>query len=90
MRPIGFANANRMMAKPAGWDEHQRPIHGECLGLPTLFVGGVHYSIWQPTRWQRLRLLLGWKVVLSVVGGQPPVNIGITKLRGSNNLEAIE
>lgn len=71
MTPIRHPQTTRTLGAPADWDEG---LHGPCVGLPITDSGGVMYSYWRPTWPDRLRVLVGSPVRLSVVGKtHPPV-----------------
>lgn len=80
MNPINFVGANANFGKPKDWDEAK---NGPCATLPVLvqdLPGGLkgHVSLWVPTAEERRKLLLGSAIMLSCVGGQPVVALGVT------------
>ena len=76
MTPYHFTGQERVLEAPPGYDHEAR---GECGGLPVLFTedGGV-VSVWKPTPEELATLNRGGGVVLHVIGGQPPVALGVT------------
>lgn len=56
---------------PENWDDETR---GPCAGLPVHYSDGVFYSYWKVTWRERLAVLFGRPVRLSLVAGRhPPV-----------------
>lgn len=48
----------------------------ECITLPVVDCNGVMVSYWQPSFWDRVKILFGQPVRLSVMGEQhPPVAV---------------
>ena len=74
MTPIRIADATHEFGPPKGWNPDQ---HGGCSRLVTRVVDGVWQSAWEPTPAELAVLVAGGHVVLSVVGGQPPVALGV-------------
>ena len=64
---------------PKDWDAEK---HGECQVLPVVRANGCCLSVWRPTEEERQALLQGQAIVLSVVGGQPPVSLSVADIRG--------
>lgn len=77
MHPLNFKEANRIMNKPVDWDE---ATMGPCVGLPVLYDAD-HFqitSLWGLSLKERLLVLIGRPVVLTIIGlAQPPVSLGI-------------
>lgn len=73
MKPIIRPHTTRLLVAPTGWnDEH----HGRCVELPISDQDGIMYSYWKPTFKQRLLILFGQSLRLSVIGTtHPPVAI---------------
>jgi hypothetical protein len=69
-----FPGAKRY-GKPKDWDNEK----GSCVGLSVIEedINGLHVcqSIWEPTPDELEILKNGGHVVLSVIGGQPPVSL---------------
>jgi hypothetical protein len=77
MNPIHFKGQQAVLGAPEGWDESQ----GKCLGLPVLRVSDSFISFWKPTWRERIALLFGAKVQLTVVAaGHPPVAVDINRI----------
>lgn len=64
--------ANVLMAPPPNWDETR---DGACIRLWVRYDYDTHVvqSAWEPTPDELRCLNAGGSVILSVVGGQPPV-----------------
>lgn len=77
MKPIHHKHTNKILGAPAGWDAQR---DGPCEGLPICHVGTetpINHSYWKLSLRERLSLLVGAKVHLSVIGnGHPPVALG--------------
>lgn len=68
----GFTN---VLGAPLGWDS---ATDGECLPLHVRVTDqGDCQSAWRPTPDELAVLVAGGSVLLSVVGGQPPVWVGV-------------
>lgn len=76
MKPIIKPHTDLMLNKPDAWDTKL----GECCGLPVCRVDGINYSYWKLNWRERLNVLFGRNVRLSVVGGQPPVMLDTEKI----------
>lgn len=80
MRPIKFTGYERVLAEPVDWDPKKQ---GECVGLPVTSVGDATLSVWKLTLLERLKLLFGFKLVVSVVAGgrtQPPIGFDVLRV----------
>lgn len=76
MTPIEKSHTNMRLGKPINWDESK----GGCEVLPVTSHDGVMYSYWKPAWTDRLKILVGRHVKLSVVGNShPPVWIDTEK-----------
>lgn len=85
MNPINFNGADAKFGRPKDWDEER---DGPCATLPVMrqpLPGNLvsHISLWVPTPEERRQLLLGSAVVLSCVGVQPVVAVGVSDLPAS-------
>lgn len=80
MIPKRIAGANVVMGPPEGWDDARQ---GKCLQLHVLRNNGRCYSAWEPTPAELEALNIGASVILSVVGGQPPVWLEVDMLSAS-------
>lgn len=69
-----IAGANVNFGAPKNWDDAR---DGPCRSLPVRVVDGSYQSAWEPTPDELLMLNAGGFVVLSVVGGQPPVCLSV-------------
>lgn len=77
MTPISFKGQQAVLGAPPDWDESQ----GSCDGLPVLRVGENFISFWKPTWRERIALLFGAKIQLTIVGaGHPPVAIDVNRI----------
>lgn len=71
MRPIKTKATTRVLGAPVGWNEE---LHGPCEGLPVAYGDGFIASYWTPSWRERLAILMGRPIRLSVAGvTQPPV-----------------
>lgn len=77
MMPKHIADATNYMGAPKGWDEEKQ---GRCTTLSVRVVGDVYQSAWEPTPTELRALIEGGTIVLSVVGGQPPVALTVEPL----------
>jgi hypothetical protein len=69
-----IAGATHYLGAPEGW---QPDRDGECAHLAVRVAGNVWESAWEPTPDELAMLNAGGSVLLSVVGGQPPVMLGV-------------
>ena len=75
MIPIRIAGATNKLGEPENWDS---TVHGKCNPLVIRRTDdGVFESAWEPTPVELAALNDGGSVVLSVVGGQPPVKLSV-------------
>ena len=74
MTPIRIANATHFMGAPKGWKPDE---DGNCVHLAVRQIDNVFQSAWEPTPSELELLNAGGKVVLSIVGGQPPVMLQV-------------
>lgn len=73
MTPINFEQSTRTLGAPLDWDEER---NGPCGGLPVWDDGERLVSCWRPTWRERLVILFGGPVWLSVFArGHPPVAV---------------
>ena len=79
MIPHHFHGQSRVLEAPEGWDHKEQ---GECVGLPVRYeretdgrVWGCT-SAWKPTAEELAALNAGGAVLVTCVGGQPPMMIG--------------
>lgn len=66
--------ANLRLGEPSDWD---RDDHGKCAHLWVRRENDMFASAWEPTPDELARLNAGGKVVLTIVGGQPPVRLTV-------------
>lgn len=69
-----IAGATATLGAPQQWDAER---DGNCRSLPIRVVDGCCQSAWEPTPEELLMLNAGGLVVLSIVGGQPPVMLSV-------------
>lgn len=75
MEPQRFKGYERVLAAPSNWDDSG---YGPCKGLPVQFDSGIIYSSWKPSFRERLRVLFGTPIRLSVFShAMPPVAIEV-------------
>lgn len=82
MKPINFQGADGHFGRPKDWNEKES---GVCSSLPVMIQelpGGLvgHVSLWVPTPEERAKLIMGSAVMLSCVGLQPVVALGVTDM----------
>ena len=78
MNPIRVPG-DRLFGKPENWNEAR---DGYCGLLPVFVSKGCCLSVWKFSEAERARIAGGANVVLSVVGGQPPVNMTVEEIDG--------
>lgn len=61
-----------LYGKPKNWNEER---DGICGYLPVVHDGLCCLSVWKLTDAERAQIAEGHNIILSVVGGQPPVNL---------------
>jgi hypothetical protein len=69
-----IANATHYLGAPKDWKPDE---HGKCAHLAVRRSGSVYQSAWEPTPRELAILNAGGSVVLSIVGGQPPVALHV-------------
>lgn len=74
MTPLRIAGATRNLVAPKNWDPDE---HGSCSGLWVRDEEGTVASAWEPTPAELAKLVAGGHVVLTIVGGQPAVALGV-------------
>lgn len=76
MRPAVIAGATKIFSKPKDWDEER---DGKCVDLHVRINPEQRTceSAWKPSAEELAALNAGGVVVLSVVGGQPPVMLSV-------------
>lgn len=74
MMPLRIEGATHYLGAPKDWKPEE---NGRCSHLAVRQVGNVFESAWEPTPSELQALLDGGRVVLSVVGGQPPVALHV-------------
>lgn len=85
MHPIKTIHTTRVIGPPSNWDEQK---DGRCDGLPVVDGDGFLASFWKPTWKDRLLILMGRYVRLTVkaettplsMATQPPVMLDTIKL----------
>lgn len=74
MLPIGTPKTNVTHEKPELWDD----ARGQCAALPSYRIPGGFRSAWHANWKERLAILFGRPVMLTVLCSQhPPVMIGV-------------
>lgn len=63
-------NTNRYHGEPEGWNEER---DGPCATLPTVSVGVIHASFWQPEPHELDALLRGGSIRFAIIAEQHPV-----------------
>jgi hypothetical protein len=72
--PKRIENHTHVLGAPKDWDEAK---DGKCARLWVRVVEGAWQSAWEPTPAELEMLNAGGSVVLSVIGGQPPVALHV-------------
>ncbi len=82
MIPKRIADATHFLGAPKNW----RPeANGQCSHLAVRVVeDNVWQSAWEPTPRELELLNAGGAVVLSIVGGQPPVALSVELVKPEN------
>lgn len=70
MIPRRIAGANTKFGPPEGWDTE---VNGHCGNLHARRESGLVETAWEPTPDELAALNAGGSVILTVVGGLPPV-----------------
>lgn len=75
MTPEPWEGQSHVLGAPQGWDASAR---GECGGLPVYIGEGEMISCWAPSWRERLRLLFGQRVWMTIVSySHPPVSLHV-------------
>ena len=75
MKPEQWEGQNIILGAPQGWDASAR---GPCIGLPVYRGEGEIISCWAPSWREKLRLLFGQRVWMTIISGsQPPVALEV-------------
>src|SRR5690349_11413068 len=74
MIPKRIAGATHNYGAPKDWDPEKS---GKCGHLSVRVEDNVYSSAWEPTPDELALLVNGGSIVLSVVGGQPPVMLTV-------------
>lgn len=74
MIPLRIAGATHYLGAPKGWEPEK---DGNCRHLAVRVDDNVWQSAWEPTPQELELLVAGGSIVLSVVGGQPPVMLTV-------------
>lgn len=84
MIPMRISGATHVLGAPKGWEPEK---DGNCCQLAVRVVEDIWQSAWEPTPAELAALNAGGSIVLSVVGGQPPVMLHVeaTPLDGEAN-----
>ena len=71
MIPKRISGTTNYMGAPKGWEPEK---DGNCIHLAVRVVeGNIFQSAWEPSPDELAALNAGGSIVLSIVGGQPPV-----------------
>ena len=74
MLPLRISGATHFLGAPKGWEPEK---DGRCSHLAVRRVDEVWQSAWEPTPAELAVLNAGGSVILSIVGGQPPVALAV-------------
>lgn len=81
MRPLKL-EGGIMFAKPKDWDEER---DGICHPLSVVYKDGRCLSVWEPSFEERLRIVAGHNIALTIVGGQPPVLLTVADVKDEHS-----
>lgn len=72
MTPVRTKYTTTILGAPRDWDDSGEL--GPCGGLAVVQSKGCIYSYWKPTWYERIKLLFGGNIRLTIVGSSmPPV-----------------
>lgn len=75
MKPEHWEGHSHVLGAPQGWDAS---VYGPCVGLPVYIGEGEMISCWAPTWRERIRLLFGHRVWMTIVSSShPPVALEV-------------
>lgn len=74
---ISGATHSHYLGAPKGWKPEE---DGQCCHLAVRVTDNVWESAWEPTPDEMAAIAAGAKIVLRVVGGQPPVMLYVETL----------
>jgi hypothetical protein len=75
MKPEHWDGQSHVLGAPQGWDAD---VYGVCVGLPVYIGEGEMISCWAPSWRERLRLLFGQRVWMTVASySHPPVSLQV-------------
>lgn len=78
LKPMDTRFTNVALRSPDHWDAE---THGECARLPVHHEGDVYSSWWALTWRDRIKILFGGSIRLSIVAkGHPPVGLQVENL----------
>jgi hypothetical protein len=73
--PEHWKGQSHVLVAPPKWQESE---YGPCAGLPVYVGEGEIISCWAPSWRERLRLLFGQRVWMTIVSNaQPPVSLQV-------------
>lgn len=79
MKPQIFTGQTHVLNKPRNWNERKQG--GQCKGLPCLVKSGRVYSQWEFSFLERIKILFGKPLTLTVISpSMPPVSLEIRKV----------
>lgn len=75
MNAVNFTAANVTLTAPKGWDAEK---DGICYDLPVFRTdGGEYLTLWRPSEEELKALNEGKPVMVSLVGGVPPMDVRV-------------
>lgn len=74
MIPVRIAGTTHYLGAPKGWEPEK---DGNCVHLAVRVTDNLWQSAWEPTPGELELLNAGGKIILSVIGGQPPVALSV-------------
>ena len=74
MIPLNISNATDILVAPENWDSR----NGVCQALAVIREDELIYSFWKPSWKERIKILFGKPIQLSIVSvNQPPVALEV-------------
>ena len=74
MIPKRISGSTHYMGAPLGWEPEK---DGNCIHLAVRVEDDIWQSAWEPSPAELAMLNAGGSIVLSIVGGQPPVMLTV-------------
>lgn len=75
MNAYHFDGQTHVLEAPAGHDHEKLEVYGLPVRQSVTAQGVIVQSVWKPTPEELEQLIAGGAVVVSVFGGQPPMDV---------------